>query len=162
MRRVIFTFVLIGIIPSLIFGQLKRQSEPVDIKNSIVRQGSNDFFGLSFIDPSKMQMSHSFSLSYLSAGDLGVTQSLYLNTISYQIANPLFLKVQWGIQNFPYNSMGSDNPAFKSGFVFSGAELKYKPSKNFMIKFEYSQLPYSGYYNNRYYRDYFWDEDFEE
>jgi hypothetical protein len=148
MKRIFFVVALAALLPGMAAGQLKRQSFPVDIRSGLLKAENGKYLGL--FDPSKFHMSHSYSLSYTSMGDMAVGQSLYLNTISYQIANPLSLKMQWGIQSFPYTSFGGDNPAFKTNFMLSGLQLKYQPSDKFMMKLEYNALPMNSY--NRYSR----------
>jgi len=161
MKKIAFIIIItLSLIPCLAWAQLKNQSTPVDLKKEIVKPEENSYLGLGLIDMSRLSMSHSFSVSYMSIGGKGVSQSLYLNTMRYQISDPLSLKLQWGIQNFPYNEFGQDNPLFQSGFIFSGAELKYQPSDRFLMKFQYNALPRSGYYRNSYNYDnpIFWDE----
>jgi len=153
MNKKIFLILLIAIIlPSLLTAQLKRQDNPVEIKKELL-QPSNQYLGFSLIDPSRLTMSHSVSMSHFSMGGRGLSQTMYLNTLQYQIANPLMLKVQWGIQNYPYNSFSKDNPAFQNGFFLSGAELKYQPNDKFEMKLQYRSMP--GMYNPYYYRDRF-------
>ena len=130
-------------------GQLKKQDNPIQIRNELMRPTQDSFLGLSIFDPSKISISHSVSMSYLSMGGQGLAQNLYLNTLRYQIASPLALTVQWGVQNFPHNSIAKDHPAFQNGFFLSGAELRYQPSKNFELLFQYNAGP--GLYNRQYY-----------
>lgn len=140
-----------------VFGQLKSQDKPAQIKHEIIRPNQNSLIGLSIFDPSKFSMSHSFSMSFFSIGGKGVSQGLYLNTLSYQIANPLLLRVQWGIQNYPYNSLAKNHPAFQSGFFLSGAELQYKPSDKLEMKLQFNSMPnymYNGYWYENPYRPY--------
>ncbi|UCE05787.1 MAG: hypothetical protein JSW07_19685 [bacterium] len=144
----IFTVLIVSFIPVLVFGQLKSQDKPVQIKQEITRPFRDQFIGLSIFNPLKFSMSHSISMSYFSLGGKGISQSLYLNTMTYQIASPLLLRVQWGIQNFPYNSLAKNHPAFKSGFFLSGAELQYKPNDKFEMKLQFNSMP--GYMYNPY------------
>ncbi len=166
MKKILISLVvIISIIPLTVLGQLKRQDKPVQIKQELSQPFKDQFIGLSIFDPSKFSMSHSISMSYFSLGGKGVSQSLYLNTMTYQIASPLLLKVQWGIQNFPYNALAKNHPAFQSGFFLSGAELKYKPNDKFEMKLQYNSMP--SYMYNRYwyenpfrpYRRSIWDEE---
>lgn len=161
MRRVIITMLVFCIIPTMIWAQLKNKNNPINIKKEIMKPVNNNLMGLSFIDLSKLTMSHSYSLSYASIGGNGISQSLYLNTMRYQISDPLTLKLQWGLRNYPYNSFGNDHPAFKSGLFFSGAEIKYQPSDKVYLKFQYNALPVNGYYGYPYnYRNnFFWDDE---
>jgi len=137
--------IVILLIPALVFGQLKNNEKMIDIRNEILKPLLNNTIGLSLIDPAKLTMSHSYSLSYYSIGGESVSQSLYLNTLNYQIADPLSLSIQWGIQSFPHNTFNSNHPAFNSGLFFSGAELNYRPTDNLFLKFQVSRYPY---YNN--------------
>ena len=150
MRRIVFTIVIFLIAPALVLAQLKVKDNPINIKNEIVKPAENYFLGLSFIDLSKIEMSHSYSISYASIGGNGVSQSLYLNTLKYQISAPLSLSVQWGVRSYPYNSFGNDHPAFRSGLFFSGAELKYRPSDKFYMKFRVDTQPLTNYYGYPY------------
>jgi len=147
----IFTVIIVLIIPYLVFGQLKSQDKPVRIKQEIVQPIQDKFLGLSIFDPSKFSMSHSISMSYFTLGGKGISQSLYLNTMSYQIASPLLLRVQWGIQNFPYNTLAKNNPVFESGLFLSGAELQYKPSDKLEMRLQFNRMP--NYMYNRYWYD---------
>jgi len=147
-KKIIIILVLVMVLPIVLSAQLKRQDKPVEIKKELL-QPSNQYLGFNLLDPSRLTMSHSVSMSYFSTGGRGLSQTMYLNTIRYQIATPLMMTLQWGIQNYPHNSFSKDNPAFQSGFFLSGAELKYKPNDKFEVKFQYRSMP--GL-NNPYYR----------
>ena len=149
MRKLIIALVIVFLmLPSLSSAQLKRQDQPLSIREELIKP-ANDFFGLSILDPSKLSISHSVSMSYFSIGGKGVAQNIYLNTLRYQIAPPLMLTVQWGIRQFPYNSLAKDSPLFKNGFFLSGAELRYKPSDKMEMSIQFNAMP--GYYNPYYY-----------
>lgn len=153
----IFAIALL-LFPALLSAQLKRQDTPISIREELIKPANN--FGLSILDPSKIKMSHSFSMSYFSIGGKGVAQNIYLNTLQYQIAQPLMLTVQWGIRQTPYNSLAKDSPLFNSGFFLSGAELRYKPTENLEMNFQISTQPnyYSPYYYNRFGRSMFFPD----
>ncbi|MBD3290566.1 hypothetical protein GF337_17305 [candidate division KSB1 bacterium] len=163
MKKLMLLMLVLSIIPTLALGQLKRQNEAIDIKSAIIEPLSNSISGIGLIDPSKLSMSHSFSMSYFSFGGNSLSQSMYLNTIRYQIADPLTFRIQWGIQNFPHNNtMMANHPAFKGGPFISGAELDYRPTDNIQVKFQYSRMPgYYDRYRNPYYSPFnnFWDTD---
>ena len=162
MKKLLMMIIVLSIVPTLAFGQLKKQNETVDIKSAIIEPLGNTLSGIGLIDPSKISMSHSFSMSYFSFGGNSLSQSMYLNTIRYQIADPLTLKLQWGIQNFPHNTFMANHPAFQGGPFISGAELDYRPTENIKVKFQYNRMP--GYHNSYRYPYYsrfnnFWDTD---
>lgn len=147
-KNIIILMTVVCFAPNIIFGQLKNQDKPIQIKQEIVRPIQDRSLGLSIFDPSKFNMYHSFSMSFFSMGDKGVSQGLYLNTMTYQLASPLLLKLQWGIQNFPYNSLAKNHPAFQGGFFLSGAELQYKPSDKLEMRLQFNSMP--GYMYNSY------------
>jgi len=152
-KMMVLNILFICLVPAMVFGQLKIQDKPLNIGGEL-RQPLQDqslFFGI--IDPSKFSMSHSVSMSYFSAAGNGIARNMYLNTMSYQIAAPLLLRVQWGVQNYPYNNLSKDNPMFQSGFFLSGAELNYKPSDNMEFSIQFNRMPGYMYNNYRYYRD---------
>lgn len=151
-KKAILIVLMISLVPCLGLAQLKTQDKPVQIKHEITQPIKDQLLGLSIIDPSKFSMSHSFSMSYFSMGGKGISQGLYLNTMTYQIASPLLLRVQWGIQNFPHNSLAKNHPAFQGGFFLSGAELQYKPSDKFEMRLQLNKMP--GYMYNPYYYEY--------
>ena len=86
---------LIFIIPAFVFGQLKRDSEKVNI-SSTLQSGAAQNSILGFLDPSKFQMSHSFSVSYASMAGAGVVMNTYLNTINYKFSD----FVSWWLNNY--------------------------------------------------------------
>jgi hypothetical protein len=151
-KKIFIILVLVIVLPSVLSAQLKRQDKPVEIKKELL-QPSNQYLGFSLIDPSRLTMSHSVSMSYFSTGGRGLSQTMYLNTLQYQIASPLKMTLQWGIQNYPHNSFSQNNPAFQNGFFISGAELKYQPSDKFEMRFQYRSMP--GLNNPNYRRDRF-------
>jgi hypothetical protein len=81
----------------------------------------------------------------MSAGGHGFSQGVYLNTMSYRVADPLQLSLQWGIMNQPLASFGVA-PMYQNGFFLSGANLEYKPSKNVSLGVQFSSYP-AGYYS---------------
>lgn len=151
-KKIVTIFVLILILPTVLSAQLKSQDKPVQIKNELL-QPANEYLGFSLLDPSRLTMSHSVSISYFSMGGRGMSQTMYLNTLRYQIATPLMMTLQWGIQNYPHNSFATNNPAFQNGFFLSGAELKYQPNDKFEVRFQYRNMP--GLYNPYYSRNRF-------
>ena len=99
MKKISFILIILIFLPLALFAQFKIQDKPVSIREELLKP-VNSQFGLSILDPSRLSISHSFSMSYMSIGGKGVAQNVYLNTLRYQIAAPLMLTVQWGIQHF--------------------------------------------------------------
>lgn len=134
------------------YAQYKNDAGKPDISGILNAPKTGYFFGL--IDPSKMQMHHSASLSYGTFGSgSGMALSSYVNTIDYQVTDRLFLRTNLGIVSSPYNNFNSNFFLNKPQF-FGGAQLLYKLNNNtqFMLQIQTSPFLYSpGFGNNVYY-----------
>jgi hypothetical protein len=150
MKKFLWVSIFI-LVPMLAFGQLKSQTKMPSISDAIAKSDARSFFG--FFDPSRLSMHHSFSMSYMSMGSAGgMMVNSYMNTIDYQISNPLFLRLNLGLMNIPYSSF--QNPVLNNTQFFGGAELYYRPSENTLLKLGFDVRPgyYGpGYYNNGWY-----------
>jgi len=143
-------------LPYLLLAQLKENTKPPSFSQVGIRPNSNLILG--FLNSDKLQMHHSFSMSYMSMGKAGgMMVNSYLNTIDYQISHPLFLRLNLGIANSPYNSFS--NPALNNTQFFGGAELYYRFNENSLIKVGVDVRP--GYYGPAYYRPGYYLNDFD-
>ena len=65
MKKILPIILLVALLGSYpVFGQLKNQDKPIQIKQELMRPIQDRFLGLSIFDPSKFSMQHSFSMSY--------------------------------------------------------------------------------------------------
>lgn len=100
-------------------------------------RGTNTVSGFSFLNPSRFSMQQSYSVNFAS-GSLGASSAgLYLNTLSYKLANPLTLSADVGFYSPLYssspgnfNANGIQDPSRGSSIVFPRIGLEYKPTKN--------------------------------
>lgn len=100
-------------------------------------RGANTVSGFSFLNPSRFSMQQSYSVNFAS-GSLGASSAgLYLNTLSYKLADPLTLSADIGFYSPLYssapgnfNSNGIQDPSRGSSLVFPRIGLEYKPTKN--------------------------------
>lgn len=135
--------------------QFRKDTVNPNISGILTAPGADVLFGL--IDPSKMHMSHSASMSYGSMGGNGMMLSSYINTIDYQISENLFLRTNLGIMTSPYNTYGEDFYLNKPRF-FGGAQLQYDINENSRLFLQFESVPYGYYrptlgdYNNLYLR----------
>ena len=149
MNKIKYILVIILILPVLLLGQLKKDLIQPDFSNVLVQQNNqNSLFA--FIDPSKLTMSHSVSMSYSTFGGESIVMNSYVNTINYQFNDQLSLRTNLGIMTSPYNSMPNNSFLNQQQF-FGGAELNYRPSENTVLSLSFQSLPYN------YYRPSFWD-----
>ncbi len=82
------------ILPTLAFGQLKQDGK-INMAQALTKPKT--LVGLIGLDPNKFSMSHSYSLSFTSFGGQSYNQGLYLNTMMYQLSNPIKMYFQFGI-----------------------------------------------------------------
>jgi hypothetical protein len=140
MKNLKLLVILFLILPIASFGQLKKDVSKPNISNTLNTAAyANGLLG--FLDPSRLTMQHSFSMSYMSFGGGGMMVNTYMNTLNYQFSDKLFLTTNLGIMNSPYNSFGTNNGLNQTQF-FGGAELMYLPSKNTVLSIRFDSTPF--------------------
>ena len=144
-RYLIFTLLLV---PALLAAQFKSQEQPVNMA-TVLRSTGEKAVGLIGLDPSKLHISHSYSMSMLSMGGQSATQGLYLNTLTYEFSAPLTVSLQWGMAHQPFGNT-PNAPVLQNGPFLSGASLLYQPSKNTVLHFRFQRVPY----HSNFYRGY--------
>ncbi len=158
MKKTVFFSLLLAftlILTDNSVAQLRKDTVSPNISGILAAPGADVLFGL--IDPSKIQMYHSASMSYGAMGGNGMMLSSYINTIDYQISENLFLRTNLGIMTSPYNTYGEDFYLNKPR-IFGGAQLQYNISENSKLFLQFETRPYGYYnptlgdYNNLYFR----------
>lgn len=96
----------------------------------------NSVAGFSFLNPNRFSMQQSYSVG-MSSGSFGThSAGLYLNTLSYRLADPLVLSADVGFHTPFYSSLGGpssggfQNPGLGSSLVLPRIGLEYKPSEH--------------------------------
>ena len=147
MKRLIILSFVIALLtfPSHSFAQLKKDAKLPNFSGLLTSPGTDLLFGL--IDPSKIQMHHSFSMSYGTSMGQGLMLGAYLNTIDYRVSDNLFIRTNLGIMTSPYNTFGENYYLNKPRF-FGGGEIHYKINDNSSIMLRVDMGP--GYYQPGY------------
>lgn len=138
-----FVVLLLLTIPLAGFAQFKSQAKLPNISEVIATDAGRSVFSL--FDPTRFSMHHSLSMSYMTIGGRGMMVNSYMNTMEFQLSNPLFLRVNLGVMNTPFNSF--NNPALNGTQFFGGAELYYRPTQHSMIKVGVNVGPNMYYYS---------------
>lgn len=92
--------------------------------------------GFSLMNPNRFSMRQSYSMNFASGSFGSQSAGLYLNTLSYKLADPLTLSADVGFYSPLYSSTGSfskagfQDPSMNSSLVLPRIGLEYKPSKN--------------------------------
>ncbi|TKJ39822.1 hypothetical protein CEE37_11130 [candidate division LCP-89 bacterium B3_LCP] len=147
----IITFLLILSSAGLCWSQTEGGVVDTGISDYL-RSGSDGYLGVQtfgLLDPSRMTMSHSYSMSYLSSGGQGLAQGLFMETIGYRLSNPLTLILNLGYLHQPYSSFNQGDAWSGSGSFVGGAALTWKPAENMFLHFEvanYGRPSNYGYY----------------
>ncbi|MCG8607112.1 hypothetical protein MJD09_19275 [bacterium] len=144
--KLILITICVMLLPAVLTAQLKEDTQ-TDFSKVLVKPNKmGSLVGLLGLDPNRFSMNHSYTFSVGSFGGESFSQGLYLNTMRYQLSNPITMYLQLGFQHQPLGSLGQSNPNQNQVFL-SGAGFQYEPSDNFQLRLEFSQTP-NRYYNN--------------
>lgn len=114
------------------------------LDNTFGARPTTSSFGL--IDFSKLQFSHSYSLSFLSGGTGDGTVGLWNTSMFYEFSSKLSLAVDLSVM---HSGGALSTPGNNSATVLPGFLLDFHPSKNFSLTIGLSRVnPY--YYPSRY------------
>ncbi|MDQ3002919.1 MAG: hypothetical protein M3Y08_16865 [Fibrobacterota bacterium] len=104
-------------------------------------QPANSVSGFSFMNPNRFSMQQSYSVNFASGTYGSNSAGLYLNTLSYKLADPLTLSADVGFHTPLYSTgafsrragpqnAGFQDPRLGSSLILPHVGLEYKPSKN--------------------------------
>jgi hypothetical protein len=138
--------VLFAFLVSL-FNVCAAQTTPKDLEDDQHSlQLQKPSLSLSLLDPSRLKMSQSYSLSFVSGDGRSQTIGLYMNSIEYQVSRPLTLTLHLGYLHQPTALFGRGRDSGLGGTFLPGFELDYRPSENFFFKINMSSYTYPYYY----------------
>lgn len=146
-RRVVFLFLILTF---LLAGQVAAQSGTwgQNPGGKTVFAQPKGFLDALF-DASRFTMSHSYSMSMGTVGRQSFNQGLYLNTMSWKLADPLFMQLRVGYAHQPLGGNSLFGESSKTGqFFLQQAYVEYKPFKNAKLTFEYQSMPQSSFYHS--------------
>jgi len=99
--------------------------------------------GFSFLNPNRFSMQQSYSVGFSSGSFGSQSAGLYLNTISYRLADPLTLSADVGFHTPFHSSLGGPsmsggmgNPGLGSSLVLPRIGLEYRPSEHSTISLQ--------------------------
>lgn len=145
--NILFTLLVLTVCASAVSAQTESGSSLFSPGGSF---GSPTGFLDALFHSSRFSMSQSYSMSVGSYGGQGYNQGLYLNTMNFQLAEPLFMQLSVGYAHQPFNMGGTGQD--KGQFFLRRAMLQYKPSSKTEITLEYQSIPstmFSPYYLRR-------------
>ena len=107
----------------------------------------------SLFDPSRFHMTNSFSLMYSSSNGRSQSLGMYLNSIEYQISDPLKIRLDLGYVQNAGSLFSSNTRNQRDGRILPGVSISWKPAKNLFFQFNYREIP--AYYNSGFYDSYY-------
>ncbi|MBI5059068.1 hypothetical protein HZB60_04710 [candidate division KSB1 bacterium] len=144
--RILLTAILgLGLLVSSGLGQW-RGTTPGGDTGEYLRTATPSKALRGLLDPSRMHMSQSLSMGYYNGGGLSGSRGLYMNRIDYQLSRPLSLTTHLGYQ-FQPSGPSEWNPATNGTSFVGGADLNWRPGKNYLISLSAYQnmSPYGSF-----------------
>lgn len=151
MKKVVGLMALLLVFSSAGYAQFRDQlSNEPNVESSLFKpDDGNSLFG--FINPANFSMHQSISMSYMTAGSMGLSLAMYTNSMSYRISQPLTLSADVSVMSSPYSTLGNSFAKSIDGIYLTRAELSYRPTKDFSVDVQFNQNPLYRYYNPYYY-----------
>lgn len=149
MKKLAVILITILLVSSSVHAQFRTQTvNRVDVKSGITTHAPGSL--ADFLSPERFYMNQSYGLTYYTGAGQSGSIGMYTNSLNFRLSNPLFLRVDLGVMHQPFGGpkgMNDQNAQF-----LHGAELIYKPNKNFQMQVGYSTTPYNtngyGFYQN--------------
>lgn len=107
--------------------------------------GQTSGVGFSLLDPSRLTINHSYSMSYFSGGGQSGSIGLYMSTLSYQFSKPLTLRVGLGYLHQPLGFLNNDMVGPEGGRILPNVQLDFRPTENMFLRLDYRTIPVTGY-----------------
>ena len=145
--RILYTYIIIfSILCGGLWGQLKSQVPKQNVGAMIT--GNNLSTIVPFLDPSRFNMHHSFSMSTMSLGGQAMNVAAYSNMMTYELNPNLHLGTRFSLVQPTSMMMGPANYGLNNTQFLYDAKLQYRPSENTLIEFNMSNRPYYNRYNH--------------
>jgi len=132
--------------------------------DTLVRQGTTSSSGssalsnasprptFSLLDPSRLHMTQSYSLSYVSGAGQGRMIGMYINQIDYEFAKPLRVSFAIAYLHQPQGLWGAGTQ-ISGNKLLPSFRLDWQPSRNFRFILNYeTRSPYQLYSNSSFRR----------
>lgn len=149
MKRIFYTAFNLILLTALLAMSQDLSNQSHIFKPSELVQKPSGFLNY-LIDPSKFEMSQSYSLSYMSSGNRNSNVGLYLNTLTYQFSDPLMMQVSVGYMHQPFGGTNTQLVSREGSVFLQGAHVQYRPTKSLLISLDYESYPSMMFMPNRF------------
>lgn len=154
--------ILATILPLMALGQLRNgTTEETSLRNQLgLPSYTSNGLLLGFIDMSRIEFHHSYSLSMMSGGGNAQSLGMFTSQFSYAVNPKLSLAGTVGWLHSPLGQFGGSNQnmtnsnsaqffnsPLQNGQLFWQGEMLYRPTENTAFHVSYNNFPYQHYYN---------------
>ncbi len=164
MKKTVLALSLVTILlimnPALSEAQFRSERNTPSITQQIATpySPSNSSLVLGFIDPSRLDMQQSYSVTFSSVGSRSGAVGIYTNRLSYMILPNLQVIADIGLMHQPFQGQGGDILNLDNSQLLYGGEVRYRPTENSFISVRFGNTPNPYYYRdslygNRYYQN---------
>jgi hypothetical protein len=153
-KKIVASLVIVMAISGSLYAQLAGDFTPTNVLGNSSAKSKFSLF-----DPTRLHMNQSYSLMFSSSKSGSSNIAMYLNSIEYQVSNPLTIRFDIGYLHQPGALMKNGARALQDGRIIPAVSINWRPSDNFMLRFDYRQVPVL--YNNGGYPNYYnslWDD----
>ena len=95
----------------------------------------------SLLDLSRFHMTQSYSFAYTSSKTGSNSLGMYLNSIEYQISDPLQIRLDIAYVHNPIGILNNGSGSITNGRILPGVSINWQPTKNMFFHFSYRQAP---------------------
>ena len=121
------------------FAQIESPAKSESDKDLLgVKSNAKSF---SLLDPSKLRMSHSYTLSYFSSERSSGSFGVYTNVLEYKFSNPLTLTLSLNYLHQPLSVFHKDDLRVKDA-ILPNFQLRYRPNDSFSFTINVLTYPY--------------------
>jgi hypothetical protein len=121
------------------------------VSSSVMRPSDGLLFG--WLDPSRLSMRHSYTLSYSSFGGRGLSMGMYTNSLAYRFSDPLDVQFDVSVLHSPFGVPGGMGDF--GGIYLTRAQLNYRPTDNMWLQIQFRRLPPMYWWGSGYTSDFF-------
>ena len=141
MKQLRFIIVLLLTLSISLSAQSLRQTDLGSSGDAIGESRMENKFSL--FDLSRLEMHHSYSVSYFSSGGHGTTIGMYINSIRYRISNPLTLNVSLAWMHQPGNLLSQDRGTPTDyGSIYPVSAWNIVPPAVFFCRWNIARIPH--------------------
>lgn len=146
LKSSVLIILLIVTFTSISHAQFRKDRQRAsDLTGPVIKEDPSD--GAKLGNLFNMQMDHSYSMTFASAGGQYQNQNAYTNTMHFFFSDDLTGRVDLQLLHSPFgnNPMAGSNSKKNIQFRLRNAELNYDLSDNSSISVQFQQVPSYGY-----------------